>query len=462
MKWLIILQGSKFQQQESSQVKRRMVMKKSIGAISLALILVTVLLSGCVSTSTPAQPTITPSPVPSTFTPEPTATQIPSPTAVIPVWTETINHDTPFENEFKSNPYWDQGLIADTAISFSTDTRWNFDIEVDNLGKDATGIFLNGYTGEEEGETILGQKILGLYYHSGSWHLGYAINNTYIYSWDFNNLTSPKQSFSLTISKDGRKILIKNNAEFSQEIKYQEKLFDGVEAITAGYLVSPKTKFTLSSLVIEQLVDPSLLSLTMTSLKEPYTTSFENLDISNPTEMLPFRFPNTLDWASFSTRDRHRSTLVRNGNYILWTVDSRAHTGKYAINVVPSGNPVTKGMLPVSVAVLDPMFDVSGYDTVNLKMWINTTTNPRVARVHNCDSGLMIYYKTDLSASWVDKTFMCGENIKETQGWYEISLDFDVKSKSTIQFAFAYEVQNITKPDLTVYYLIDDVAITAK
>lgn len=436
-------------------------MKKSVGVISLALVLPTILLSGCASIPAPAQDTSTPSPAPATLPPEPTATQNPSPTAVEFVWVETIHHDTPFENEFKSNPYWDTGLIPDTLISFRTETRWNFDIEIDNPGTDATGIFLNGYTGKEEGETIFGQKVLGLYYHSGAWHLGYAINNHYFATWDFNDLTSPKQSFSLTISEGGRKILITNHAEFNKEIKYKDKLFYGGETIAAGYLVGPNANLTLSSLVVEQFEDPSLPSLAKTSLQEPYTTSFEDLDISNPTEILPFRFPNSLDWASFFTRNRHGPTLVRNGNYTPWTVDPRAHTGNHAINVVPNGNPVTQGMLPVSVAVLDPVFDVSGYDTVNLKMWIDTTSNPRAASVHNCDSGLKIYYKMDLSAPWADAGFMCGEYVKESQGWHEISLDFDVKSKSIIQFAFGYEVQNITVPDSTMYYLIDDVVITA-
>lgn len=437
-------------------------MKKIVGVIPLFLVLIATLASGCASTptSTSISPIFTPSPILLTFTPEPAVTQVPSPTAIVPVWVETLTRVTPFENQSKSSVYWNQDFISDTAVLFNLDTRWSFDVEVENTGGNATGVFLNGYTGKE-GETILGEQILGLYYHSGSWHLGYAINNTYIYSWDFNNLTSPKQSFSFTISKDGRNILIKNKAEFSQEIKYQEKLFDGVEAINVGYLVSPKTKFTLSNLSIQQLIDPSApAAVTNTSLAKPYTISFENLNISNSTETSPFRFPNTLDWYSFVTRDR---PLLKNEQYALWTVDSRAHTGKYAINVVPNGNPVTKDdMVPVSVAVLDPVFNVSGYETVNLKMWINTTSNPRVANVHNCDSDLHIYYKTDLIAPWADYVVMCGENVKESQGWHEKSLDFDVKGKSTIQFAFVYEVQNITNPDPTIYYLIDDIEITAK
>ena len=61
-------------------------MKKSIGSVLFAFVVLTVLLSGCAPASTPAPTsvpsTFTPSPIPPTFTPEPTATAtlIPSPT----------------------------------------------------------------------------------------------------------------------------------------------------------------------------------------------------------------------------------------------------------------------------------------------------------------------------------------------------------------------------------------------
>lgn len=140
-------------------------------------------------------------------------------------------------------------------------------------------------------------------------------------------------------------------------------------------------------------------------------------------------------------------------------MDSRAHTGKYAVNAIPNGNPLTQYVLPLSMAILNPVFNTSGYDTVTLKMWINTS-NPRVKSVHNCDSGLNVYYRVD-SGTWAHMTNLCGENVKESQGWQEVSLDFGVLGKSTIQFAFMYEVQNVSTPDPSVYYLLDDLEITA-
>jgi hypothetical protein len=61
-------------------------MKKSIQAVFLAFVFLTVLLSGCTPASTPVPPTFTPSPIPPTFTPKPTATAtaIPTATAVPP------------------------------------------------------------------------------------------------------------------------------------------------------------------------------------------------------------------------------------------------------------------------------------------------------------------------------------------------------------------------------------------
>lgn len=436
-------------------------MKKIIGVISFALVLIMVLSSGCVSAPVPAQPTITLSPVQPTFTPEPTATQIPSPTAVIPVWKEIVYADSPYEYS-ASDDFYHRERIPSGNIIFNADTQWAVKVQVDKLANDvgeaSTGIVLLGYT--ESGNT---PSLVFVYQH-GFWSIGYAPINDFTYWQTFENLTDPVQFFELSISHNGRELSIKNNKgfTFNEQMPENSILFAGSPVILLNAQIGPRTKIALSNLVIQQLIDPSAPAVANTNLAEPYTTSFENLDISNSTETLPFRFPNTLDWVSFFTRDIHLPSLSKDENYTLWAVDSRAHTGKYSINVVPSGNPVTKGMLPISVAVLDPVFNVSGYETVNIKMWINTTSNPRVASVHNCDSGLKIYYKTDLIAPWTDYVVMCGENVKESQGWHEKSFDFDVEGKSTIQFAFGYEVQNITKPDQTIYYLVDDVEITAK
>jgi hypothetical protein len=57
-------------------------MKKSIQSVFLAFVFLMVLLSGCAPASTPVPPTFTPSLIPPTFTPEPTATATATATAV--------------------------------------------------------------------------------------------------------------------------------------------------------------------------------------------------------------------------------------------------------------------------------------------------------------------------------------------------------------------------------------------
>jgi hypothetical protein len=352
--------------------------------------------------------------------------------------------------------FWDQGEIPDSGIVFSASTRWNFNIEVDGTSKDATGISFRGYAANGD------EQILGLYYHSGAWHLGYSPVDKYIYWWDFNELTSPKQNFTLSVFSDGKKMSIQNDEGFSQDIIYQPKIFDGAEYVTVGFLSSPKVNLSLSNLVVEQLQDPSAPALATLNLKASYTTSFEELDGADPVDVSPFRLPTFLEMVLFYVKDRHSNMISKDVKFTSWAADARAHTGKVSINVIPEGNPPTKSILPLTIATLDPVFDTTGYDTITLRMWVNTTSNPRKASVHNCDSSLNIFYKTGLSESWKHYSALCGENMKESQGWHEISLDFDVKGKTTIQFAFLYNVQNTPQPDPTVYYLIDDIEVTAK
>jgi len=89
-------------------------MKKTIGAVFLAVVILAVLASGCApaptpaptpsSTSTPVPPTLTPSPVPPTFTPEPTATAMPTSTPEItPVSLEHMESML-FANGFEVDP----------------------------------------------------------------------------------------------------------------------------------------------------------------------------------------------------------------------------------------------------------------------------------------------------------------------------------------------------------------------
>ncbi len=237
-------------------------MKKSIGAISLALVLLTVLLSGCVSASTPVQPTITLSPVPPTFTPEPTATQIPSPTAVIPVWTETININSSFEYSFSksiaSQFIYHQEEIPDSTVIFNTNTRWLLDVQVDKpaeyTGEASTGVILRGYT--ENGNT----PSFVLVYQYGFWSIGYAPINDFAYWQTFENLTEPAQSFKISISSDGRELSIQNDKgfKFNHNMPEDLRLFSDSLGISVSTQIGRPTKIILSNSSLSNFETPLL------------------------------------------------------------------------------------------------------------------------------------------------------------------------------------------------------------
>jgi hypothetical protein len=429
-------------------------MKKSQKPILLVFVFLIVLLTGC--TSVPA-PIATATPVPPTLTPKPiatkTATPIPTPTDVPLIWKPSPLIDKAYNHMGSEAGFYSWDEMPESGVVFDTDTRWNIDIQVNNRRKDvgeaSTGIVLVGYT--ESGET----PRLVLVYQYGKWSLGYRTHTDFTYWQTFESLTAPMQSFELSIPHDGRSFLLKNDQGFKFQRTMTDVLFSDVQFIMIGMQTGPYTELLVSKLVAEQLRNPSELVAEATSLKTPYTVSFEDLTVSNPSEIQPFRL-SMMDIVSlFNSWDD------REENYSSWSVDSRAHSGKIALNAIPNGNPITDSIVRPTVAVLGPLFDVSGYSTVSLEMWINTTSNPRVMSVHNCDSDLGIYYKTD-SDPWVKKRVICGEHKTESQGWQEVIIDFDVVGKTTIQFAFDYTVQKVTKTDPSVYYLVDDLEITAK
>lgn len=186
---------------------------------------------------------------PLTFTLEPTATQTATatPAPIIKIWENKASLLIESPIKYKSRGGWYTEEFPGSGVTFNADTRWKFDIEVDDKSKEATGMMFYGYAANGD------IQILGFFYQSGSWHLGYAPrNNEYRYWWDFDNLTSPKQSFVLSISQDGKSMSIKNNEGFREDAKYQVKLFDGAGIITAGFMSSPRVNIAISSLFIEQ------------------------------------------------------------------------------------------------------------------------------------------------------------------------------------------------------------------
>jgi hypothetical protein len=197
--------------------------------------------------------------------------------------------------------------------------------------------------------------------------------------------------------------------------------------------------------------DPGCPQATCTST--PLITSFENLSISDPGTVTPF----------VTTGEVFEQSAQKHAEYINWQADSNSRTGSIAINAIPNGNPATvlgRSGIIISNAVLDFVFDVSTSNTVRLGFWIYSTSNPRIAAVHNCDSALNVYYRLD-GGVWTHKTAVCGQHKTETTGWWFLALDFNTLSNNTIEFAFEYDLQNNEFADPTVFYLIDDLEVTA-
>lgn len=153
--------------------------------------------------------------------------------------------------------------------------------------------------------------------------------------------------------------------------------------------------------------------------------------------------------------------LAPDKDYAAMKLSTIARTGQYSLNAAPKGNPITDTAGGLSSAILKPIFTISGASMVTLKMWTYSTSNPKVDKVGNCGSALNVFYKMD-SGSWTHRMAFCGSHKTETKGWLPHSLDFDVKGKSTIQFAFQYQAQGIKQVDPDVYFLIDDFELRAK
>ena len=203
---------------------------------------------------------------------------------------------------------------------------------------------------------------------------------------------------------------------------------------------------------------PFLKPILLTDTPEPSATP--PLKLASLPLITSFEDPSAI-WPFISSPEFMANYAAKAEKYTSWETDSYARTGRFALNVIPNGNPDHggAGRGAVSSAVLEP-FDVSNYDTISLEFWMNSTSNPQLEATHNCGSSLNIYYKIN-SSGWIHKVSMCGSHKTEPFGWSPRSLDFDVREKSTIQFGFVYFVQN-NFADPEVYFLIDDLEITAQ
>jgi hypothetical protein len=106
------------------------VMKKSIGSVFLAFVLLTVVLSGCAPASTPVPPTLTFTPIPPTDTPVPTATPTELPTVTPTPIVEPPSIATEFLTDVKNLSY-DSFDISQSP--YSNESNWIWDSQISKI-----------------------------------------------------------------------------------------------------------------------------------------------------------------------------------------------------------------------------------------------------------------------------------------------------------------------------------------
>ncbi len=181
------------------------------------------------------------------------------------------------------------------------------------------------------------------------------------------------------------------------------------------------------------------------------STSFENLEISNPGKIVPF---------------------LNMGNEKWQVNDEHVRSGRYCLNIIPDGNIASKfssifhsfSEKDRNYAILNSQFsdtykpfDISKFDLVELEFWRYSTSNPDRRDEFNCGSTLDIYYRID-NGEWKHKMSFCGQHKSETTGWRQSNLQFITKGHRAIEFKFVYHIV-VPKNDPEVFYLIDDLRL---
>jgi len=178
---------------------------------------------------------------------------------------------------------------------------------------------------------------------------------------------------------------------------------------------------------------------------------FDQLSIASPEEISPLKCEGVIydPWG------------YKLSEYTKMKLNTDSNSAPYSINLIPNGNPSTTESGIVSSAIVNKLLDVSAYNSVIISFWANSTSNPRINSIHNCDSGLNIRYRID-GGAWQHFCCYCGQHKTETSGWRYMDISgcpILTENASTIEFAFEYYIQN-SNGDSSVYYLIDNFKVT--
>jgi hypothetical protein len=246
---------------------QEVVLKNSLLFLITTLLLLTSCEPGSSQNSTPRRVTTVTSPAP-----------LASPTLAVPTWKDSLLIDSPQQvvltNETQD---YQRKEIYGSDVILDKDTHWIIDVQVDKLtediGESSTAIKLLGYT---EIGTI--QQLI-IVYQWGQWSLAYATqpnsgDNTFTYWEVFQNVTSPSQRFELTITAGGKSVKLKNSNGYSIfHLFYQEKIFDGAQAIAAYAQIGPQTKITISKFEVGQFQQEEVVASANPPLNPPVPTT---------------------------------------------------------------------------------------------------------------------------------------------------------------------------------------------
>lgn len=209
------------------------------------------------------------------------------------------------------------------------------------------------------------------------------------------------------------------------------------------------------SIILDQFLYGSQARPSVTGTRH-FSSSFE----------LVGREPSAVAQGFFASEPVFGSCLPLSSSFTTWKLTPKAHSGRYAINLIPEGNPVTvrtttatcnSPTLSVSAGILDRVFETQGATDLRVGYFRLSTSNPRPG-LNGCDSSMSIYVKRD-QKDWQHYSAMCGEHKSNGGSWDRMTFDIPTLGASSVQLGFLYQVQNVDGPDPYAMYLIDDLDV---
>jgi len=227
------------------------------------------------------------------------------------------------------------------------------------------------------------------------------------------------------------------------------------------------------------------------SLSPDRHTSFTSYDFLVKPPLAPQASPTPLIPETFeSTPSRGNDTVLLSTSFetegltqggdtqpffqagsLTWERSPFAHTGSYAINVIPDGNSTDWRLFQASFYGNSPSaallsarldgeyspFDVAGFDRVMLAFWRFSTSNP--SETHNCLGSLVVQYRLDDDSDWQSKMVYCGHHRSNATDWQRGHVVFETTGREKLEIRFAYEFPIAEHMDKLAVYLVDDLEV---